>query len=235
MSNHSGYTLNLAYNVCRHLFTFHDASTDGLKATGLIIALSTQCKPKPTFSADLAPPVARPFAMTPTIWKKPRPKSPLLSPAADPVRRPLSSTEQAPCQPTIFAEASASRAPPPFSETTFSRPPAMRKAGVMRPIMNGKLLKAGELNCEAGILTLLAQTHLNLGRSQVSDGFQIRNEVPAFHTMAWKTIGDAVFQLTSLSAFTNEPAMKEALQAVRFIPPQNTTEQQVGIQHWGIP
>ncbi len=94
---------------------------------------------------------------------------------------------------------------------------------------------------EAGILALLAQAHLDLGRSQVSDGFQIRAEqsfidaieialdmiqrVPGFRTMAWKAIGDAAFQLAGFSTFVNESGVREALQAVNFIPPQDTAAQ----------
>lgn len=94
---------------------------------------------------------------------------------------------------------------------------------------------------EAGVLALLAQVHLDLGRSQVSDGFQIRAEqsfmdaievaldmiarVPGFRTMAWKVIGDAAFQLSSFSAFINESEVRRSLQAVKFIPPQDTAEE----------
>ncbi|KAF8972954.1 hypothetical protein BDZ97DRAFT_1900816 [Flammula alnicola] len=98
---------------------------------------------------------------------------------------------------------------------------------------------------EAGILALLAQVHLDLGRSQVSDGFQIRAEesfvnaidvaldmiqrIPGFRTIAWKVIGDAAFQLSGLSTFVNEANVRHCLQSISFLPAQDIAEQVVNI------
>lgn len=95
---------------------------------------------------------------------------------------------------------------------------------------------------EAGILALLGQAHLDLGRSQVSDGFQIRAEqsfmdaikvalgmiqrVPGFRTMAWKIIGDAAFQLSSsFFTFIKEVDIRQSFQSIKFLAPQDATEQ----------
>ncbi|KAF9484467.1 TPR-like protein [Pholiota conissans] len=98
---------------------------------------------------------------------------------------------------------------------------------------------------EAGVLALLGQVHLDLGCSQVSDGFQIRAEqsfmdaievalnmierVPGFRTIAWKIIGDAAFQLSRFFTFIKEEAIRQSLQVIKFLPPQERTEQIVKI------
>ena len=98
---------------------------------------------------------------------------------------------------------------------------------------------------EAGILACLAQTHLDLGRSQVSDSYQNRAEesfvsamkvaldmiekVPGFRTMAWKIIADAAFQLSTISAFADQETIRSTLQAISFLPPPDSAEKLVKI------
>ncbi|KAF8160990.1 TPR-like protein [Crassisporium funariophilum] len=96
---------------------------------------------------------------------------------------------------------------------------------------------------EAGVLSLLAQAHLDLGRMEVGDGFEIRAEasfvaaiemalemielVPGFRTMAWKVISDAAFQLSLSSAFVDEAGVRDALQAIVFLPSPDSAEKLV--------
>jgi superkiller protein 3 len=93
---------------------------------------------------------------------------------------------------------------------------------------------------EAGILALLGQAQLDLGLSQISDGFQVRAEesfvnaiqvaldmlehTPGFRTIAWKIVGDAAFQLSCFSVFVNEASVRHTLQAIPFPPFQDTAE-----------
>ncbi|KAF8894922.1 hypothetical protein CPB84DRAFT_1682556 [Gymnopilus junonius] len=94
---------------------------------------------------------------------------------------------------------------------------------------------------EAGVLASLAQDHLNLGRSEFLEGFQIRAEesfvngirvsldmiqrVHGFRTMSWKFIADACFHLSQFSTFSDEYNVREALKAIIFPPRQGIAEQ----------
>ncbi|KDR75408.1 hypothetical protein GALMADRAFT_98862 [Galerina marginata CBS 339.88] len=94
---------------------------------------------------------------------------------------------------------------------------------------------------EAGILAMLAQAHLDLGRSEISDGFQIRAEetfvsginvaldiikrVPGFRTIAWKILADSALQLSCFSVYNDENNVRAALRAIPFPPPQDVGEQ----------
>jgi superkiller protein 3 len=98
---------------------------------------------------------------------------------------------------------------------------------------------------EAGILACLAQSHLDLGRSQLSDSFQIRaeesfvsamkialdmlNKTPGFRTMAWKIIADAAFHLSAIPALVDQDTARSTLQAISFIPPPDSVEKLVKI------
>jgi superkiller protein 3 len=93
---------------------------------------------------------------------------------------------------------------------------------------------------EAGILALLGRTQLELGLSQISDGFQVRAEesfvnaiqvalhmiehTAGFRTIAWKIVGDAAFQLSYFSDFVNGPSIGHALRTISFPPFQDTAE-----------
>jgi len=98
---------------------------------------------------------------------------------------------------------------------------------------------------EAGVLACLAQSYLDLGRSQVSDSFQIRAEesfvnalevaldiikkVPGFRTMAWKIIADAAFHISTISAFADQETIRSTMQAISFLPPPDLAEKLVKI------
>jgi superkiller protein 3 len=93
---------------------------------------------------------------------------------------------------------------------------------------------------EAGILALLGRTQLELGLSQISDGFQVRAEesfvnaiqvalhmiehTAGFRTIAWKIAGDAAFQLSCFSDFINGASIEHALRIISFPPFQDTAE-----------
>ena len=101
------------------------------------------------------------------------------------------------------------------------------------------------LPAEAGILACLAQSHLDLGCSQISDSFQIRAEesfvsamqvaldmidkAPGFRTMAWKVIADAAFHLSTIPTFVDQDTARSTLQAISFIPPPDSAEKLVKI------
>ena len=73
---------------------------------------------------------------------------------------------------------------------------------------------------EVGVLMALGQTHLDLGRSEISTGFPTRaeqsfvasictalqaiNDNPGFRAVAWKVVADAVFHLSSCPCFKAE-------------------------------
>ncbi|KAH9485295.1 Superkiller protein 3 [Psilocybe cubensis] len=94
---------------------------------------------------------------------------------------------------------------------------------------------------EAGVLVKLAQAYLDLGRTEISDGFLIRAEqsfvnaidvaldmmtrVSGFRTMAWKIIANAAFHLSSFVVYNNEATLCRVLQAIPFIAPRELTEQ----------
>lgn len=98
---------------------------------------------------------------------------------------------------------------------------------------------------EAGILACLAQSHLDLGRSQLSDSFHIRaeesfvngmkvaldliNKAPGFRTMAWKIIADAAFHLSAITAFADQETVRSTLQAISFLSPPDSAEKLVKI------
>ena len=98
---------------------------------------------------------------------------------------------------------------------------------------------------EAGILSCLAQSQLDLGRSQLSDSFPIRAEVsfvsavkvaldmikkvPGFRTMAWKIITDSAFYLSTIPTLVDQDTAQRTLQAISFIPPPDSTEKLVKI------
>jgi len=93
---------------------------------------------------------------------------------------------------------------------------------------------------EAGILALLGQAQLDLGLSQISDGFQVRAEesfvnaiqialhmiehTPGFRAIAWKIVGDAAFQLSCFSVFVNEASVRHTFRTISFPPFQDTAE-----------
>ena len=98
---------------------------------------------------------------------------------------------------------------------------------------------------EVGILALLGQTHLDLGLSQISDGFQVRAEesfvnaiqvalhmiehTAGFRTIAWKIVGDSAFQLSWFSEFVNGENIGHALRTISFPDFQDTAEDIVKI------
>jgi len=90
---------------------------------------------------------------------------------------------------------------------------------------------------EAGISALLAQAHLDQGRSEVSDGFQTRAERsfimavnvsldmikrnPGFRTIAWKVVSDATLELSNFHVFNDTEELRKVLQAIPFIAPHD--------------
>lgn len=83
---------------------------------------------------------------------------------------------------------------------------------------------------EVGVLVSLGQAYLDLGRTELSEGFQTRaehsfvtcigvglrtiHESPGFRAVAWKTIADAVYSLSSRSTFHNEENVRDVLSEV---------------------
>ncbi|TFY78330.1 hypothetical protein EWM64_g5681 [Hericium alpestre] len=83
---------------------------------------------------------------------------------------------------------------------------------------------------ESGVLMSLSQTHLDLGQSELSDGFIARAERsfvtairtslrflqsgPGFRTVVWKTISDAVYQLSQSTSFFDEADVHRALSEI---------------------
>lgn len=83
---------------------------------------------------------------------------------------------------------------------------------------------------EVGVLVSLGQTHLDLGRVELSSGFSARaeqsfvdcistalrtiQETPGSRGVAWKTAADAIFSLANRSSFIDEKSVREALLAV---------------------
>lgn len=81
---------------------------------------------------------------------------------------------------------------------------------------------------EVGILAALAESYLALGRSEFAAGFQCRAEISwsssvivacntlssavGYKRIAWKTVADAVFELSKISSFT---AIKEVSLAIQ--------------------
>ncbi|KAJ6607768.1 superkiller protein 3 SKI3 [Mycena sp. CBHHK59/15] len=80
---------------------------------------------------------------------------------------------------------------------------------------------------ELGVLVSLGQTYLDLGRSELSDGFTARAEQsfitavrvalrtmqasPGFRNVSWKTVGDAIFFLSRRSTFIDETGVRAIL------------------------
>ncbi|KAF9562772.1 TPR-like protein [Agrocybe pediades] len=90
---------------------------------------------------------------------------------------------------------------------------------------------------EPGVLALLARTHLDQGRSELSDGFQVRAEqsfvkaidvsldmiqrAPGLRTIAWKMVSDATFELGHFHVFSDANKLRRTLQAIPFLPPDD--------------
>ncbi|KAF9529299.1 superkiller protein 3 [Crepidotus variabilis] len=88
---------------------------------------------------------------------------------------------------------------------------------------------------EAGPFALLCQCYLDLGRSYVDDGFQIRAEevftraikvgldimdqVAGFRSLAWKMIGDASSNLSRFTAFVHQEGLRLLMKQINFLPP----------------
>lgn len=80
---------------------------------------------------------------------------------------------------------------------------------------------------EVGVLVALGQTYLDLGRSELSDGFAARaeqsfitsvqialrtmQESAGFRSVSWKTVGDALFFLSRRATFIDEDAVRAIL------------------------
>jgi superkiller protein 3 len=83
---------------------------------------------------------------------------------------------------------------------------------------------------EAGVLLSLAQTHLDLGRQERFTGFVSRaeqsfvscvevvlvaiQESPGHRGVAWKIAADALFELSAITVFMDEPNVRVAVTAV---------------------
>ncbi|KAA1474268.1 superkiller protein 3 [Dentipellis sp. KUC8613] len=83
---------------------------------------------------------------------------------------------------------------------------------------------------EPGVLMSLAQTHLDLGQTELLEGFIARAESsfvtaidisvrflksgPGFRTVAWKTMADAVFSLSQNTSFLDEAVVRQSLHEV---------------------
>ncbi|TFK87083.1 TPR-like protein [Polyporus arcularius HHB13444] len=83
---------------------------------------------------------------------------------------------------------------------------------------------------ELGVLHSLGLSFLDLGRLELSTGFIARAETsftsairvtselvaasPGFRRVAWKTIGDALLQLSSFATFTDEAALREVVSTI---------------------
>ncbi|KAJ3501664.1 hypothetical protein NLJ89_g9238 [Agrocybe chaxingu] len=96
---------------------------------------------------------------------------------------------------------------------------------------------------EVCTLVSLAQAHVDLGATEVADGFQQRAEqsflsaidialeivqrISGFRTIAWKLIADATFHLSSFPVFTNEARVRATLQAIPFMIPPDSVMQLV--------
>ncbi|PPQ64992.1 hypothetical protein CVT26_015701, partial [Gymnopilus dilepis] len=94
---------------------------------------------------------------------------------------------------------------------------------------------------EAGVLALLAQAYLDLGRMEFSESFPIRAEesfvntiyvsldmikrVPGFRTIAWKFLADATFHLSRFAVFSDEDYVRKALSAIVLPPHQDLGEE----------
>ncbi|CAA7259262.1 unnamed protein product [Cyclocybe aegerita] len=96
---------------------------------------------------------------------------------------------------------------------------------------------------EVCTLVSLSQAYVDLGATEVVDGFQQRAEqsflsainialeivqcMSGFRTIAWKLIADAAFHLSSFPVFTNEAKVRATLQAIPFMTPPDSVMQLV--------
>jgi superkiller protein 3 len=80
---------------------------------------------------------------------------------------------------------------------------------------------------EPGVLTSLARTHIDLGLSELSTGFisraqesfmaalrisfQFLDTNTSFHSFVWKIVADAIYNLSRLSFFTDDTAIRSVL------------------------
>jgi superkiller protein 3 len=98
---------------------------------------------------------------------------------------------------------------------------------------------------ELGVLSSLAQTHLELGHAEGSTGFTARaeksfllcvdvalqmiHESPGFRGLAWKTMADAIFSLSRRISFGEQEYVRKALSAVLEALPVGTSDRLTGI------
>ncbi|KAG6829553.1 hypothetical protein H0H92_004222 [Tricholoma furcatifolium] len=91
---------------------------------------------------------------------------------------------------------------------------------------------------DVGVLISLGQAYLDLGRAELSEGFQSRAEQSfatcisvglktteasaGFRGIVWKTIGDAIYALSARSTYTNEGGIRDTLEGViALLPAEN--------------
>lgn len=98
---------------------------------------------------------------------------------------------------------------------------------------------------EIGVLLSLAQTHLDLGRDELSTGFlaraeqsfgscvrvavQVIHETSGFRSMAWKTVADAIFSLSKQSSFTDAELIHQLLSEVSSLISTHTSDRLSGL------
>jgi superkiller protein 3 len=98
---------------------------------------------------------------------------------------------------------------------------------------------------EIGVLMSLAQTHLDIGRDEVSTGFLTRaeesfgacvrvalkviRENPGFRGLAWKTVADAIFYLSKQSSYADAENIRTLLKDAVSLITANTSDQLSGI------
>lgn len=80
---------------------------------------------------------------------------------------------------------------------------------------------------ETGVLVSLAESYLALGRSEFATGFMTRSDTsfassvtvslriirgsPGFRSIAWKTVADALYELSKTAIFANEDVVRQAV------------------------
>ncbi|RDB24954.1 Superkiller protein 3 [Hypsizygus marmoreus] len=105
--------------------------------------------------------------------------------------------------------------------------------GAFRSILNDR-------PTEVGVLASLGQAYLDLGRLELSEGFQARaeqsfvtcisvalrmiKESPGFRNIAWKTLGDAIFALSARATFLDELNIRDLLQKVASLLPAGSDQ-----------
>jgi len=98
---------------------------------------------------------------------------------------------------------------------------------------------------EVGVLMSLAQTHLDLGRDEMSTGFLARaeqsfgacvrvalrtiRETPGFRSLAWKTVADAIFHLSRQTSFIDADNIQTLLQDTASLTTVNTSDRLLGL------